>query len=199
MIPLASISNVTSIWGTPLGAGGKPSKWNLPIVLLSLAIDLSPWRTCISTEGWLSAAVEKTCDFLEGIVVFDSINLVITPPIVSIPNDRGVTSNNNTSLTSPVSTPPCIAAPTATTSSGLTPFDGFLPKNFSTSSWITGILVEPPTKITSFISLLLKPASFKAFLTGSIDLFTRSEHNCSNFDLVNDLTKCLGPASVAVI
>ena len=67
-------------------------------------------------------------------VVFDSINLVITPPIVSIPNDKGVTSNNNTSLTSPVSTPPCIAAPTATTSSGLTPFDGFLPKNFSTSS-----------------------------------------------------------------
>jgi len=60
--------------------------------------------------------------------------LVITLPIVSIPRDNGVTSNNKTSFTSPDKTPPCIAAPTATTSSGFTPFDGFLPKNFSTSS-----------------------------------------------------------------
>jgi len=30
----------------------------------------------------------------------------ITLPIVSIPNDKGVTSNNNTSFTSPVKTPP---------------------------------------------------------------------------------------------
>jgi len=29
-IPLASISKVTSIYGTPLGAGGIPSKLNLP-------------------------------------------------------------------------------------------------------------------------------------------------------------------------
>ena len=92
-----------------------------------------------------------------------------------------------------------MAAPTATTSSGLTPFDGFLPKNFSTSFWITGILVDPPTKITSLISDLFNPASFNAFLTGSIDLLTRSEHNCSNLDLVNVLTKCFGPESVAVI
>ena len=35
-IPLASISNVTSIWGTPLGAGGIPPKSNLPNKLLSL-------------------------------------------------------------------------------------------------------------------------------------------------------------------
>ena len=29
-IPLASISNVTSTWGTPLGAGGIPVKSNCP-------------------------------------------------------------------------------------------------------------------------------------------------------------------------
>ena len=52
------------------------------------------------------AAVEKICDFFVGIVVFDSIRVVITPPIVSIPKDKGVTSNNNTSFTSPVKTPP---------------------------------------------------------------------------------------------
>jgi len=38
--------------------------------------------------------------------VFDSINFVNTPPNVSMPNDKGVTSNNKTSFTSPVKTPP---------------------------------------------------------------------------------------------
>jgi len=41
-IPLASTSNVTSIYGTPLGAGGIPCKSNYPNILLSLAISLSP-------------------------------------------------------------------------------------------------------------------------------------------------------------
>jgi len=39
-------------------------------------------------------------------VVFLGIILVITPPKVSIPKDKGVTSNNNKSLTSPFKTPP---------------------------------------------------------------------------------------------
>jgi len=44
-IPLASTSNVTSIYGTPLGAGGIPSKLNLPNKWLSLVIGLSPSKT----------------------------------------------------------------------------------------------------------------------------------------------------------
>lgn len=60
----------------------------------------------MSTAGWLSAAVENTCDLLVGIVVLRSINFVNTPPIVSIPKESGVTSNNSTPSTSPVSTPP---------------------------------------------------------------------------------------------
>ena len=44
---------------------------------------------------------------------------VITPPSVSTPSDSGVTSSRSTSFTSPCSTPPWIAAPIATTSSGL--------------------------------------------------------------------------------
>jgi hypothetical protein len=55
-----------------------------------------------------------------GIVVLRSMSLVITPPRVSMPRESGVTSSSSTSLTSPASTPPWIAAPTATTSSGLT-------------------------------------------------------------------------------
>ena len=33
-MPLASMSNVTSICGMPRGAGGMPTSWNLPSVLL---------------------------------------------------------------------------------------------------------------------------------------------------------------------
>ena len=62
-------------------------------------------------------------------VVFLSISFVNTPPSVSIPSDNGVTSNNKTSFTSPLHTPPWIAAPIATTSSGLTPLFGSFPNS----------------------------------------------------------------------
>ena len=55
-----------------------------------------------------------------------------------MPSDSGVTSSSSTSLTSPLSTPPWIAAPTATTSSGFTPLCGSLPKYSFTSCWIFG-------------------------------------------------------------
>ena len=45
IIPFSSISNETSICGTPLGAGGIPSRLNLPNKLLSLVICLSPSKT----------------------------------------------------------------------------------------------------------------------------------------------------------
>ena len=67
-------------------------------------------------------------------VVFLSISGVLTPPIVSIPSVSGVTSSNNTSLTSPPKTPACIAAPIATASSGLTSFLGSLLKKSLTVS-----------------------------------------------------------------
>ena len=137
----------------------------------------------MSTAVCPSAAVEKIWLFLAGIVVFLSINLVITPPIVSIPNDNGVTSSNNKSLTSPVKTPPWIAAPIATHSSGLISFCGSFPINFLTASCTAGILVEPPTKRTLSILDAVSPASFKASLTGVNVLSTKSEVNSSNFAL----------------
>jgi hypothetical protein len=45
MIPFSSISKVTYICGTPLGAGGIPSRLNIPNLLLSLVIGLSPSKT----------------------------------------------------------------------------------------------------------------------------------------------------------
>ena len=91
-----------------------------------------------------------------------SISFVNTPPIVSIPSDNGVTSRRTTSLTSPVITPPWIAAPIATTSSGLTDLFGSLPVSALTASTTAGIRVEPPTRITSSISEIERPASDKA-------------------------------------
>ena len=169
-IPLASISNVTSICGTPLLAGGIPESWNLPSVVLSAAISLSPCNTWISTAVWLSAAVEKIWLFFVGIVVFLSISFVATPPRVSIESESGVTSRRRMSLTSPVNTPAWIEAPTATHSSGLTPLNGSLPVTFFTASCTAGILVEPPTRITFSMSFIVTPASASALFIGSIVL-----------------------------
>ncbi len=119
----------------------------------------------MSTDGWLSDAVEKiwVCDV--GIVVLRLIIFVATPPIVSMPRLSGVTSRSRTSLTSPASTPAWIAAPTATTSSGLTPLCGSLPPNiFFTASTTAGMRVMPPTRITSSMSAGFMPASASAFL-----------------------------------
>ena len=103
-MPLASMSNVTSICGTPRGAGGMPTRWNLPSVRLSRAIGRSPCSTWTSTDVWLSAAVVNVSLFLVGIVVLREMSVVITPPSVSMPSDSGVTSSRTTSFTSPVST-----------------------------------------------------------------------------------------------
>ena len=135
-IPLASMSNVTSICGTPRGAGGIPSSLNWPRDLLSLANCLSPCTTLISTAVWLSAAVENIWLFFVGIVVFLSISLVATPPIVSIDSDSGVTSRRSTSPApaSPASLPPCTEAPNATHSSGFSDLLGSFPVRRFTAS-----------------------------------------------------------------
>ena len=198
-IPFASISNVTSICGTPLGAFGIPTNSKFPNILLSVAISLSPCNTLIETAGWLSSAVEKTWLFLVGIVVFFSISFVETPPNVSIPKDKGVTSKRRTSFTSPCRTPPWIAAPIATTSSGFTLLFGSFPKKVLTVSTIFGILVIPPTKTTSCISAALNPESFNATSHGLSVLLTRSSTSASNFALVSFMLICFGPVLSAVI
>src|SRR5439155_60739 len=198
-MPFASMSNVTSICGTPRAAGGIPVSWNFPIVRLSSAIWRSPCNTWISTVVWLSSAVEKISDFLVGIVVLRCMRTVVTPPRVSMPSDSGVTSSNRTSFTSPASTPPWIAAPIATTSSGFTPLWGSLPKKLLTISWTLGIRVWRPSRITSSISEGLSPASFRACSIGGMVRLTRSSTSCSSFARVSVMFRCLGPDWSAVM
>jgi hypothetical protein len=92
------------------------------------------------------------------------------PPMVSIPNESGVTSSKRMSFTSPVKTAPWIAAPIATASSGFTLLLGCLPKKFWTSSATLGIRVEPPTKMTSSILSLVRPESLRQFSSGLVVL-----------------------------
>ena len=169
-MPLASMSKVTSICGMPRGAGGMPTRSNWPSSLLSAAISRSPWETRMVTAFWPSSAVENTWLFLVGMVVLRSISRVNTPPSVSMPSDSGVTSSSSTSLTSPLSTPAWMAAPTATTSSGLTPLCGSLPNSSLTSCCTFGMRVMPPTSTTSWMSAALRPASLIACLAGALGL-----------------------------
>ena len=120
----------------------------------------------ISTEVWLSAAVENISLLRVGMVVLRSISLVNTPPSVSMPSDSGVTSSSSTSFTSPPSTPPCTAAPTATTSSGFTLRFGSLPNRLRTISCTFGMRVEPPTSTTSSICAGLHAGIGQRLLAG---------------------------------
>ena len=80
----------------------------------------------------------------------------------------------------------------ATTSSGFTPLCGSLPKNFVTSSITFGIRVIPPTKTTSSMSDVDRPASFNAAWQGLIEALIRSPTKDSNFARVSFMTMCKG-------
>src|SRR6478609_6795586 len=104
-MPLASMSKVTSIFGTPRGAGAMPVSSKVPSDLLCCAISRSPWKTWMRTEGWLSSAVLKISERFVGMAVLRSMSLVNRPPLVSMPSESGVTSMSRTSLRSPLRTP----------------------------------------------------------------------------------------------
>ena len=76
---------------------------------------------------------------------------------------------------------------------------GSLPKKFFTSSITLGILVIPPTRTISSISLADKPASLRAVLQGGIVLVIKSSTKASSFALVILRLICFGPVLSAVI
>ena len=90
-----------------------------------------------------------------------------------------------------------MAAPTATTSSGLTPCMGSLPKMDLTFSTTAGIRVMPPTMTISSISLVVSFASLRAFSTGLARRSRRSETSSSSLARVSVYSKCFGPSASA--
>mmetsp|Transcript_11627 Transcript_11627/g.29822 ORF Transcript_11627/g.29822 Transcript_11627/m.29822 type:complete len:349 (+) Transcript_11627:402-1448(+) len=178
-MPFASTSKVTSIWGTPRGAGGIPWRSNLPSGWLSLVMARSPSKTWMETVDCWSWLVVKTCERLVGMVVSRGMSFAITPPTVSMPSVSGATSSKMTPLTSsppsPDRMPPCTAAPYATASSGLTPWLGSLPSKNSFNSCCTfGMRVEPPTSTISSMSDFFSFAPASACLTGPMVFLNKS-------------------------
>ncbi len=112
-----------------------------------------------------------------------------TPPNVSTPNDKGVTSNKRISSISPAITAPCIAAPIATHSIGSTECSGSFPKNFLNLCWTAGILVGPPTNITLSTSATEILASDIALCIIGSNRFNTGSINCSSLALVSSISK----------
>ncbi len=92
-----------------------------------------------------------------------------------------------------------MAAPSATTSSGLTERFGALPKNSLTTSCTLGMRDEPPTKMTSLTWSLVSPASASAFSIGGMVRLTKSSTSCSNLARLRSSVMCFGPSCVAVM
>ena len=194
MMPLASMSNFTSICGTPRGAGGSSLRLKLPSETLSAAIGRSPCTTCMVTEVWLSAAVVKTLPFEVGIVVLRSMRVSRTPPSTSMPSVRGVTSSSTMSLsTSPAMMPACMAAPMATASIGSTPDSAsrpiIPPMNLRTS----GMRVGPPTSTTRSIPWADSFASDSDFSTDGRHFSTTGPISSSSFARVRRSSRFLAP------
>mmetsp|Transcript_41040 Transcript_41040/g.73781 ORF Transcript_41040/g.73781 Transcript_41040/m.73781 type:complete len:228 (+) Transcript_41040:1075-1758(+) len=124
---------------------------------------------------------------------------VNTPPMVSIPRLSGVTSRSKMSFTSPRSTPPWMAAPMATTSSGFTPLLASLLKISFTMPCTFGMRVMPPTNRTSLMSLAVTPASFMQSRHGCFVRSRRGSTRFSNFERVMVELRCLAPEASAVM
>ncbi len=153
----------------------------------------------MSTADWLSSAVENVSVRRAGIVVLRSITFVLTPPRVSTPRESGVTSSSSTSETSPLMTAAWMAAPTATTSSGLTVMFGSLPAvSRRTRACTAGMRVAPPTRITSSRSRSESFASDIACRSGPMHRSSRSAVTCSNCERVTVVSRCFGPPASAV-
>ncbi|MNS28347.1 hypothetical protein D3C72_603190 [compost metagenome] len=106
------------------------------------------------------------------------------PPIVSSPNESGITSSSSISLSGllPTRMSACTAAPIATTLSGSMEVSGVRPKNSPTRSRTSGTRVDPPTITTSSTSLASTLASFSARRQARSVRFTSeaiSSLNCS--------------------
>ncbi len=116
-----------------------------------------------------------------------------------MPRLSGVTSSSTIPRSSPASTPPWIAAPMATTSSGFTERLGSFLKSSFTFACTAGMRVDPPTRMTSSMSAGCRPASRMQLRHGCTVRSIRSATSDSNFARVRVSAKCLGPLWSAVM
>ena len=200
-MPEASMSKLTSILGTPRGAGGRPSRLNSPRLTLSADIGRSPWKTWMVTEVCMSAAVVKVSLCFTGTGVLRVISGVATPPRVSTPKVRGVTSTSTISPrpASPANTPAWMAAPLATHSIGSTPISALRPIISSKKARTAGMRVGPPTKTMRSIAFVWIPASRSACSTGPRQRSITGRTMRSRSVRDRSISRCLGSPPDAAI
>ena len=128
-MPFASIWNCTWTRGRPAGIGGMPRSLKRASERLSATSSRSPCSTWMSTAVWLSTPVVNISLPLAGIVELRRMIFDITPPIVSMPSDSGVTSSSSISRLPVTRMSACTAAPSATTSSGFSSLCGVRPNS----------------------------------------------------------------------
>ncbi|KVH94897.1 Glutamate dehydrogenase, NAD-specific, partial [Cynara cardunculus var. scolymus] len=115
---------------------------------------------------------EKLTDPITGIGVFRGIRTSITPTLICVPT--------------------ITAAPYATASSGFTLLHNSLPsKNSCNICWTLGILVEPPTRITSFTHDFSIFASFKQVSRVLMQLSNEPIFSSSNLARLNFMEKSI--------
>ena len=78
-------------------------------------------------------------------------------------------------------------------------FGSLPPVSLRTMVCTDGIRVDPPTRITSSMSLAVSFASASACCTGSLVRSTRSAVIWSNVERISVVLRCLGPAASAVM
>ena len=120
----------------PATIGGMPRSSKRASERQSATFSRSPCTTWIAIAVWPSLNVVNSCARATGIVELRGTIFSASPPIVSSPSDSGITSSSSQSSSRsrlPASTLAWIAAPSATTSSGLRLVSGGWPKNSATA------------------------------------------------------------------
>ena len=173
-----------------------PSSTKRPRLLFSLAIGRSPWRTWISTWLWLSSAVEKVSLLRVGIVVLRGMSGGHHAALrLDAERQRRDVEQQDVLDVAARARRPGSAAPTATTSSGLTPLCGSLPPNSFLTSVLDGRhprlaadeddLVDVGRRDLRVLEGLARPAR--------VVRSTRSSVSCSSLERVSVIWRWIGP------
>ena len=140
---------------------------------------------------------------LVGIVVFFSINGVITPPMVSIPRVNGVTSSNSTSVTSPLKyRHPESLHPWQPLHPGSRPCAASLPKNSVTTLGLhhrhTGLATNQNhvSRYRRFLQARISQCGFARLEGTRLPVLPTRD---SSLARVTFTTRCLGPVLSAVM
>jgi len=171
-----------------------PTRSNWPNSLLSAASSRSPFgRRGPLTAVWLSSAVEKIWCAWSGSSWLQIDQFGHDTPNVSMPSDSGVTSSSSNVFTSPCKTPAWIAAPIATTSSGLRPCAARVRRTRAQCRRLSASAVNPADKDHLVDILGGHSGIFERGAARPDGFLDQSPTSASSLARVKVIVRCLGP------